>query len=132
MHQTGALKFNKTIAAPSGNVTLSVAAAVQEDRVITIWSKELTPILGLQHRHRRLSLGTNRITELSRRLRHVPTNQIRHTLLKRYERHNVLHMTQKQVIYCGITPTRTHGQKLYGLIIGRHCVHVSFPTAKST
>ena len=46
-------------------------------------------ILGLQHRHRQPSLGTNRTTELPRRLRHVPTNQIRHTLLKRHERHNV-------------------------------------------
>jgi hypothetical protein len=40
--KTGALKFNKTIAAPSGNVTLSVGAGSAEDRIITIWSKELT------------------------------------------------------------------------------------------
>ena len=39
--KTGALKFNKTIAAPSGNVTLSVAAGSAEDRVIVLWSKEL-------------------------------------------------------------------------------------------
>ncbi|MCL5877355.1 MAG: PQQ-binding-like beta-propeller repeat protein [Candidatus Bathyarchaeota archaeon] len=39
--KTGALKFNKTIAAPSGNVTLSVAAGSAEDRVICLWSKEL-------------------------------------------------------------------------------------------
>jgi outer membrane protein assembly factor BamB len=40
--QTGALKFNKTIAAPPGNVTLSIGAGSAEDRIITIWSKELT------------------------------------------------------------------------------------------
>ena len=40
--KTGALKFNKTIAAPSGNVTLAVGAGSAEDRIITIWSKELT------------------------------------------------------------------------------------------
>ena len=39
--KTGALKFNKTIAAPPGNVTLSVAAGSAEDRVICLWSKEL-------------------------------------------------------------------------------------------
>jgi hypothetical protein len=39
--ETGSLKFNKTIAAPSGNVTLSVAAGSAEDRVFCIWSKEL-------------------------------------------------------------------------------------------
>lgn len=38
---TGALKYNKTIAAPSGNVSLSVAAGSQDERIITIWSKEL-------------------------------------------------------------------------------------------
>ncbi len=38
---TGHLLFNKTIAAPSGNVTLSVACGSQEDRVVCIWSKEL-------------------------------------------------------------------------------------------
>jgi hypothetical protein len=40
--KTGSLKFNKTIAAPSGNVTLSVAAGSAEDRVIVLWSKELS------------------------------------------------------------------------------------------
>jgi hypothetical protein len=39
--KTGALKFNKTIAAPAGNVTLSVSTGSQDDRVIVIWSKEL-------------------------------------------------------------------------------------------
>ena len=39
--KTGALKFNKTIDAPSGNVTLSVAAGSQADRVICFWAKEL-------------------------------------------------------------------------------------------
>ncbi len=39
--ETGSLKFNKTIAAPSGNVTLSVAAGSAEDRVFCLWSKEL-------------------------------------------------------------------------------------------
>ncbi len=38
---TGALKYNKTIAAPSGNVTLTVGAVSAEERVITLWSKEL-------------------------------------------------------------------------------------------
>jgi hypothetical protein len=39
--KTGALKFNKTIAAPAGNVTLSVSTGSKEDRVIVIWAKEL-------------------------------------------------------------------------------------------
>ncbi|HSV48994.1 MAG TPA: PQQ-binding-like beta-propeller repeat protein [Candidatus Acidoferrales bacterium] len=40
--QTGALKFNKTHSAPPGNITLSVACGSQEERLICIWSKELT------------------------------------------------------------------------------------------
>jgi hypothetical protein len=40
--KTGALKFNKTYAAPAGNVSLAVAAGSAEDRIVTIWSKELT------------------------------------------------------------------------------------------
>jgi outer membrane protein assembly factor BamB len=39
--KTGILKFNKTHAAPSGNVSLSIAAASDKDRVVCIWSKEL-------------------------------------------------------------------------------------------
>ena len=39
--KTGALKFNKTYAAPAGNVSLSVAAGSDESRVVAIWSKEL-------------------------------------------------------------------------------------------
>ena len=39
--KTGNLKFNKTHAAPPGNVSLSVAAASAEDRVVAIWCKEL-------------------------------------------------------------------------------------------
>ena len=74
--QTGALKFNKTIAAPSGNVTLSVAAGSAEDRIITFWSKELAQFwaydidTGNQN-------GDQPNTELSRCLRHVSANQIR-------------------------------------------------------
>ena len=40
--KTGALKYNKTIAAPSGNITLSVGAGSKTERIITLWSKELT------------------------------------------------------------------------------------------
>ncbi len=40
--ETGALKYNKTITAPAGNVSLSFSAASQQERVMTIWSKELT------------------------------------------------------------------------------------------
>ena len=39
--KTGALKFNKTHAAPPGNVSLSVSAGSAENRVVVIWSKEL-------------------------------------------------------------------------------------------
>ncbi len=39
--KTGALKFNKTIAAPPGNVSVALGARSAEDRVITIWCKEL-------------------------------------------------------------------------------------------
>ncbi len=39
--ETGICKFNKTIAAPPGNVSLSVAAGSAEDRIIVLWSKEL-------------------------------------------------------------------------------------------
>ncbi|MEM3442207.1 MAG: hypothetical protein QXV09_07995, partial [Candidatus Bathyarchaeia archaeon] len=39
--KTGNLKFNKTHATPPGNVSLSVAAASAEDRVVAIWCKEL-------------------------------------------------------------------------------------------
>ncbi len=38
---TGQLLFNKTINAPSGNVTLSVSCASQKDRILCIWAKEL-------------------------------------------------------------------------------------------
>ncbi len=40
--KTGALKYNKTYNAPTGNVSLSIAAGSQEERIITIWSKELS------------------------------------------------------------------------------------------
>jgi hypothetical protein len=40
--KTGALKFDKTYAAPAGNVSLTVGAISKEDRIVTIWSKELT------------------------------------------------------------------------------------------
>jgi len=40
--KTGALKFNRTHTAPSGNVSLSVAAGSAEDRLVALWCKELT------------------------------------------------------------------------------------------
>ena len=40
--KTGNLKYNKTYAAPAGNVSLEVSAASDEERVVVIWSKELT------------------------------------------------------------------------------------------
>jgi len=39
--KTGAKKFNITHAAPSGNVSLALGAISAEDRVVTIWCKEL-------------------------------------------------------------------------------------------
>jgi len=44
--KTGNLKFKETHAAPPGNVSLAVSAASAEDRVVTIWSKELRQFWG--------------------------------------------------------------------------------------
>ncbi|MCW4054762.1 MAG: PQQ-like beta-propeller repeat protein, partial [Candidatus Bathyarchaeota archaeon] len=44
--QTGNLKFSRTHAAPSGNVSLTVATVSDEERVVVIWSKERRQLWG--------------------------------------------------------------------------------------